>query len=86
MPQATDEQRELMQQWFGDEIDDSGPSNFLAERGWTFPGGICTPPVPSHQPSQYELECVYFLCDEWDYGYHGTQDMIRRNAKHYEIK
>lgn len=81
MPQATDEQREIMKQWFGSEVDDSGALRFLEARGWTFPGGICEPPVPAHNPSAYELECVYFLCDEWDYGYHGKQDPICRVAR-----
>lgn len=71
MPQALDEQRELMRKWFGDPIDDSGPLNFLIARGWTDQGGMLSPPVSAHSPSVYELHCIWFLCDEWDYGYAG---------------
>lgn len=81
MTQATDEDRALMGKWFGDEIDDAGPTRFLDARGWTFPGGMCTPPVSSYHPSQYELACVGFLCDEWDYAYEGMPDLIEYPAK-----
>jgi hypothetical protein len=56
--------------WFG-SFDDSGPLKFLLDRGWTDNAGLLVPPVPSHQPSPYEFECLYFLCDEWDYAYNG---------------
>lgn len=72
MPSASDEQRELMQKWFGEDIDTTGPLNFLLERGWTDRAGLLFPPVPSHQPSQYEMACVWYLCDEWDFAYNGT--------------
>ncbi len=85
MPTASDEQRHLMWMWFGDEVSDVGPLTFLSARGWTFPGGMCQPPVPAHNPSAYELECVYFLCDEWDYGYHGKQDPILRVSIPYGL-
>jgi hypothetical protein len=62
-----------MEQWFGDPIDEAGPFLFLMARGWSFPGGLCVPPVPHYNPSWYELECVWFLCDEWDYGYEGVK-------------
>lgn len=81
MPQAADEDRALMGKWFGDEISDSGPLDFLMARGWTFPGGLCVPPVPCYQPSQYEWACVAFLCDEWDYGYDGTMKLIEEWRK-----
>ena len=71
MPTALDTQREFMHRWFGDYVCDRGPLEFLRARGWTDSGGILTPPVSAHNPSVYELECVYFLCDEWDYGYRG---------------
>jgi hypothetical protein len=77
MPQADDEQRSLMEKWFGDAVSDEGPMFFLYARGWKFPAGICTPPTPAHQPSQYEAACIRFLCDEWDYGFNGVMDLIR---------
>lgn len=76
MPQASDEYRALMARWFGDEVDDAGPLCFLEARGWTFPGGMCVPPVPAHQPSQYEFACIVFLCDEWDYAFEGTMRLV----------
>ena len=68
MPQASDAQRDLMAQWFGDPVSDGGPLDFLMARGWSCRGGMFRPPVPYYRPSIYELECVDFLCDEWDYG------------------
>lgn len=76
MPQACDEDRNLMLQWFGHDVSDVGPLRFLKARGWTFPGGLCTPPTPAHQPSQYEMACAIFLCDEWDYAYEGRMNLI----------
>lgn len=76
MPQASDELRHLMGQWFGDEINDQGPLRFLEARGWTFPRGLCVPPVSSYNPTQYELAVVQFLCDEWDFGYNGVPDLV----------
>ncbi len=76
MPQASDELRAAMCRWFGDEVSDSGPLLFLVARGWTFPGGMCVPPVPAHQPSQYEMACIAFLCDEWDHAYMGRMELV----------
>lgn len=71
MPQATDEQRALMEKWFGDPISDEGPWKFLMARGWGDVAGLITPPVSFHHPSIYELACIDFLCCEWDYGFMG---------------
>jgi hypothetical protein len=71
MPQALDEQRNLMKKWFGDAIDMDGPYRFLKARGWGDHAGILVKPTPSHKVSEYEWECVAFLCDEWDFGYEG---------------
>lgn len=68
MPQASDTQRALMQEWFGDPVDDSGPMQFLLARGWTEDrGGMLYPPTPSYTMSIYEAECLMFLICEWDY-------------------
>ena len=69
MPSATDEQRELMKRWFGDEIDDRGPIQFLLSRGYTTIAGMWQKPTPSHTITLAEQECLNFLCNEWDYGY-----------------
>ena len=70
MPQALDEQRALLAKWFGgDGIDDGPPYAFLRARGWTERGGLLIKPTSAHTVSEYEWQCVAFLCDEWDYGY-----------------
>lgn len=70
MPQASDEQRELMQKWFrNDGINDAEPMAFLISRGYTTIAGMWQKPTPSHSVSWFEWECLDFLCDEWDYGY-----------------
>lgn len=71
MPQASDKQRELMSSWFGDFMD-QGPYNFLIAHGYTCDrDGMWSKPTSSHNPSIYEVECLKFLRDEWDYDWHG---------------
>lgn len=77
MPTSSDEQRARMAKWFPhvDEnmsgTDDAPPSRFLLARGWTLDrGGMWSKPTPSHNPSVYEVECLLFLRDEWDYDFH----------------
>lgn len=67
MPQATDELRSLMKKWFGGELDDGPPYEFLRSRGWIEMGGVFRKPTPSYTPSVYEEACLLFLRDEWDY-------------------
>jgi hypothetical protein len=69
MPSASNNQRALMQKWFGNEIDDGNPMRFLQSHGWTEKSGMLIKPTPSHTVSAYELECCLFLRDEWDYGF-----------------
>lgn len=70
MPQASDHQRERMKQWFGgDGISDGPPMAFLFAHGYTEDRGMWYKPTPSHTVSEFEWECLNFLCDEWDYGY-----------------
>lgn len=71
MPQASDQQRALMEKWFGDPVDDSGPMRFLFAHGFTEKAGMWKSPTSSHTISEYEWECLLFLCDEWDYGFSG---------------
>lgn len=83
MPQASDEQRALMAKWFPVYVDgpygvtanDSGiadgpPAHFLLIRGWIEINGMWHKPTPAHSPSIYEVECLRFLRDEWDYDFH----------------
>ena len=74
MPSASPEQHTIMEKWFGDPIGDTGPIEFLKSHGfkllkdWTW-----EKPTPGHTISCYELECINFLCDEWDFGWvHNT--------------
>ena len=69
MPTASNESRSIMKKWFGDEIDESGPYNFLRSHGFTEKGGLLIKPTPSYTVSEYELECIIFLCDEWDFAF-----------------
>ena len=69
MPQTTDELRALMNEWFGDPIDDHGPTQFLLVRGYTERGGLWHPPVPYHNVNREELACLRFLVEEWDHDY-----------------
>lgn len=72
MPQATDELRAKMQDYFGDPVSDSGPINYLLGRGFTFTrGGMIVSPKTYKEWCDWEEECIDFLCDEWDYGYQG---------------
>ena len=71
MPQAPDEQRDLMNKWFGDPINDGPPYQLLISHGFTEKAGCFFPPVSSHKISDIEHECLQFLVDEWDYGYEG---------------
>lgn len=70
MPQTTDELRKLMKEWFGDEIDDVGPSQFLFSRGYSEKAGVWYPPVPAHNATPDEFACLRFLAEEWDYDFH----------------
>jgi hypothetical protein len=67
MPQASLSLRKKMQSFFGNEIDDWQPLQFLFSHGFTEQAGLISLPVPSYNVSRDEWACIYFLCDEWDY-------------------
>jgi hypothetical protein len=78
MPQASDELRNLMKKWFGHPVNMDGPYKLLMSHGFTDEGGLLHPPVPSYQLSNIELECIWFLMDEWDYDYEpGNEPYVR---------
>jgi hypothetical protein len=60
-----------MEKYFGDAIDDAPPTQYLVGKGWKFRGGLIEKPASDYKPGQKEWDCLYFLCDEWDYGYEG---------------
>ena len=70
MPQATEEQRQRMRNYFGD-IDDFGPAEFLKEQGykedrfrWHPKEGVkCL-----NDMTEKEWDCLSFLQNEWDWG------------------
>ncbi len=66
MPQALDEQRDLMSKWFG-SIDLFAPLKFLQARGYRDDNGWIIKPTAAHTISVEEGECIDFLCDEWDF-------------------
>lgn len=69
MPQASNELREKMGQYFGDEIDDSGPSEHLLkdakfkEFRWEY-----YRPTKDYVLTEKDRDCLQFLIDEWDHG------------------
>lgn len=68
MPQASDEDREKMAKYFGgDGIDMMHPLRYLVLHGWKDHRGLLI--APKRDIDQKEWDCVYFLCDEWDFGY-----------------
>lgn len=69
MPQASDELRSKMADYFGGSgVDDGPPYQYLKFRAWTDHRGMWIAP-DGVKISQKEWDCVAFLCDEWDYGY-----------------
>lgn len=70
MPQASDELRQTMFFYFGDEIDDGGPAQFLYDQGFVlsrtwewFKKG-----ATYENLTDKEYHCILFLVHEWDYG------------------
>lgn len=73
MPSASDELNDLMAKWFpAHEVfaSDHGPIQFLLSHGWTEQAGMWFKPVSAYNPSIYEVMCLKFLRDEWDYDWH----------------
>ena len=70
MPSASADLRKRMGELFGDEVDEAGPSQFLADRGftlkrdWTWSKEGAT----YDNMSQDEYDCIRFLMEEWDMG------------------
>jgi hypothetical protein len=68
MPQATDELRDKMRTHFG-SMDTHGPQKYLEDKGykltkdwrWQKPDPLAATPL-------FELDCIDFLIEEWDYG------------------
>lgn len=70
MPQATDELRSKMLEYFGDSIDPEGPAKFLRERGFLEKGGWITKPGTYWDDlTEKERHCLFFLADEWDFAW-----------------
>jgi hypothetical protein len=68
MPQASEEDRERMQKWFGD-MGDFAPACFLTSHGYRLrKDWVWVKPTPSHNMSADERACLRFLIEEWDYG------------------
>lgn len=68
MPQASDALRSKMGEYFGDEIDDTKPYEFLNSQGLREQRGHWT--VPADFPVTAKvINCLNFLCDEWDHAW-----------------
>lgn len=73
MPTASDEERGLMQKWFGDAVSEQGPMKFLESHGFELSKAWeWKLPTKYHQISCYEFACIIFLVHEWDFG--GIED------------
>lgn len=69
MPQASNDLREKMKEYFDDEVDDVGPKDYLIMQGYKLlPNWRWHKPTPMHKISEKEYRCLQFLVDEWDYG------------------
>jgi hypothetical protein len=69
MPQASDEDRELAEKYFGDPISDAGPMRFLEEQGFFLDQGWRYRKNAKWEDlSDKERFAINFLCDEWDFG------------------
>ena len=69
MPQASDELRAKMAEYFGAEIDDWPPRAYLLDQGYDEKAGWWSKPDPDHVVTEKERDCLNFLCDEWDHAY-----------------
>lgn len=69
MPQANDELRAQMKEYFGDPIDDSGPRKFLETHGFSLTKDWCWKSKKTYDTmTRKEFECIMFLAHEWDFG------------------
>lgn len=77
MPSADPELTDQIAEWFGPYDLDSSCIRFLESHGWVLArSGMWSLPVSGHRPSCYEMKCLWYLCDEWDYGYGGGPEPI----------
>lgn len=72
MPQASDELRAKMQEYFNDPVDDQGPMAFLKSQGYTLRRDYHWD-APEHvkdygDMTEKEFHCLLFLVHEWDMG------------------
>lgn len=67
MPSCSQELHDLMVKWFGEDDHDYHASQFLHARGWTEKAGVWSKPTSAYMPSLYEVNCLLYLRDEWDF-------------------
>lgn len=72
MPQASDELQNEMLRLFGSAVEETGPMNFLTEKGYELTRTWFWKPPPHVKTyddmAQDEWFCLKFLIDEWDVG------------------
>ena len=85
MPQASEELRKQMAEYFGGSgIMDTAPTKFLQDAGYTLTREWTwdKPGVTDYdQMSRKEFECLMFLCHEWDFGGLHAREKETPNAK-----
>jgi hypothetical protein len=82
MPQASDELRAKMQEYFGDPVSDEGPMKFLQESGIVLTKQwIYISKRKWSDLSQKEKDCSNFLADEWDFGGYMQTDEYKEKFK-----
>lgn len=68
MPSTDQETHDLIVKWFG-SIADYPVIQYLEAHGYVLDRQwFWTKPTPSHQMSEYEIVCIWFLISEWDFG------------------
>jgi hypothetical protein len=69
MPQASDELRNKMNEYFGSWVNDWGPTAYLLDQGYTEKDYLWSKPTREHVPTEKEIDCLNFLRAEWDHDY-----------------
>lgn len=80
MPQASDELRAKMLEYFG-SLDCEGPETFLLSQGWLHINHKWSDYKEEPDITKKEWDCIDFLCDEWDQDYEPREPHERPQGK-----
>lgn len=67
MPMASEELRHKMTDRFGG-IEANGPMTYLEDSGYVLRPDWQWELLEDRRPTPDEIDCLDFLCDEWDFG------------------